>query len=321
VAFWRYPWDPRLPGLEVAWEKNSLLGMLEAAGAKLHALPTLRNLSYSPGTHAVIEIQLAPEPRRLLRRAPPAEAETLYLKVMQPSEVEHVQRAHVELLDVLPVPQCLAWSANLGVLLMDAVTGETVWERVIDRQPLPGPEVFIEILDRLAATVLPGDVVATTGSQAVTSGEILKATVPEEAGRVDELVAYCADEEDQPLTTVHGDFHENQVLLGDEGVTGIVDLDEVGPGHRVDDMAMLVGRLWASAPLDAERSADFERYALELFEGFARRLGSGRELHRRCAAVMVGRATNPFRFTSATWREETIAGLDLAERWLREGPR
>jgi hypothetical protein len=232
-----------------------------------------------------------------------------------------VQRAHVELAAALPVPRCLAWSGNLGVLLMDSVAGRSVWERVIAQESLPGPEVFLDVLDRLAATELPGELLETSGQQAVSLGEVLKATVPEESGRIDELVAYFSDEEDQPVTTVHGDFHENQVLLDDNGITGILDLDEVGPGRQIDDMAMLVGRLWSAAPLDPEAAADFERYALELFDGFARRLGSGHELHRRCGAIMVGRATNPFRFTSDTWHEETIAGLDLAERWLREGPR
>src|SRR4051794_40698845 len=35
VGYWRYPWDPRLPGLEAAWDTTMLLGMLEAARVPL----------------------------------------------------------------------------------------------------------------------------------------------------------------------------------------------------------------------------------------------------------------------------------------------
>lgn len=318
VAFWRYPWDPLLPGLEVAWDTNTLLGMLEASGVgRLQALPELRAVSYSPASHGVIEIELTTGPRRK------AQQRTLYLKLVQPDEAGHIQRAHVELADVLPVPRCLAWSGNLGLLVMDAVAGEPLWQRVLEGGPLPGPDAFLDVLDRLAGTRLSGEELDTSGEVAAASGAILKATAPDEAERVDRLLAYYAAEEPQPLTTVHGDLHENQVLLADGAaeITGIVDLDEVGPGRQIDDMAMLVGRLWSNGPIQPDHAADFERYGVELFEGFARRLGSASELHRRCGAVMVSRATNPFRHTSANWREETAAFLDVAERWMNDGPR
>jgi len=74
-------------------------------------------------------------------------------------------------------------------------------------------------------------------------------------------------------------------------------------------------------PFHGDRGPAFERCCFEYFEAFARKLGSGKELHRRAGANMFGRATNPFRYTSENWREETSRILDTAKHWIAEGPR
>src|SRR4051812_5378032 len=70
VGFWRYPWDPWLPGLGGAWGTTTLLGMLGGARGQLHALPTPRHVSYSPRPPPAIGIEPAAPPRRLPPRGP-----------------------------------------------------------------------------------------------------------------------------------------------------------------------------------------------------------------------------------------------------------
>ncbi len=46
-----------------------------------------------------------------------------------------------------------------------------------------------------------------------------------------------------PLVPPHGDFYEGNLLNTDGAVTGLLDVDAVGPGHLVDDLACFVGHV------------------------------------------------------------------------------
>src|SRR3954451_6978582 len=228
IGYWRYPWDPHLPGLEVAWDMASIVGMLEAADIQVESAPVVSHMSYAPAYHAVLRVEFEERTGRSRRKG--VSERTLYLKVVRPAEIGHIQAAHVALQGHVPSPRCLAWSASLGLLLLDEVQGRSVWELLVSGEPPPDPEVFLEVMDRLSGIELPGNPQATSGDIAVACGKTLVAVMPEEAERVTRLVDYYAAEVAQPIVTIHGDFHEDQVLLSPDGsIAGIIDLDEVGP--------------------------------------------------------------------------------------------
>ena len=53
-----------------------------------------------------------------------------------------------------------------------------------------------------------------------------------------------------PVVATHGDFHEGQLTVTRVGEgwrpSGLLDVDTVGPGHRVDDLACLVAHAIAA---------------------------------------------------------------------------
>jgi len=55
-----------------------------------------------------------------------------------------------------------------------------------------------------------------------------------------------------PVVATHGDFHEGQLTVTRVGEgwrpSGLLDVDTVGPGHRVDDLACLVAHAIALGP-------------------------------------------------------------------------
>jgi len=114
----------------------------------------------------------------------------------------------------------------------------------------------------------------------------------------------------------HGDFHDSQLLIDDAGaITGIVDLDGVAPGHRLDDLATMLGRIWTSGRTTTPGNARFDRYGQELFASFARHCDPS-DLCRRIAGVVFGRATGPFRVQHPDWQATALTRIELAEPWL-----
>ena len=55
-----------------------------------------------------------------------------------------------------------------------------------------------------------------------------------------------------PVVPVHGDFYEGNLLTADGRITGVLDVDGLGPGHRVDDLACFLGHLAVLARLSPE---------------------------------------------------------------------
>ena len=53
----------------------------------------------------------------------------------------------------------------------------------------------------------------------------------------------CSDS--GPIQPVHGDFYEANIFVSPDAshVTGVIDVDSLGPGHRVDDWACLLGHM------------------------------------------------------------------------------
>src|SRR4051794_27557987 len=152
IGCWRYPWDPVLPGLPVAWDLASVVGMLEASDIRIADAPELSSLSYSPTKHAVLRVAIQ-RARGGLRRG--SDPERLYLKVLRPPDAEAMQRRYTSLAGVVRAPRCLAWSGSLGLVLMDEVPGRSVWEMLVDGEPPPSAEAFLDARDRLATIDLP----------------------------------------------------------------------------------------------------------------------------------------------------------------------
>ena len=92
-----------------------------------------------------------------------------------------------------------------------------------------------------------------------------------------------------PVVPTHGDFHEGQLTVDRPApgapwrVAGLLDVDTVGPGHRVDDLACLVAHAVAMGP-PGERVA-------RRWESEARALADPGALAVRTAGVLLSLAS------------------------------
>jgi aminoglycoside phosphotransferase (APT) family kinase protein len=306
---WRPQDDPGLPGLALALDPHRVAGWLETVGHPLGPV-ALRRRAYRPGRRAVVEAT--------------GPAGRAFLKVVPAERVDHLAAVHDLLAGAVPTPRRLGHTAD-GVLAMTALPGTTLraalTEPPLPSDPLPSLAAVEAVLDALPPLGLP-----PRGQGALPTvrrhARLLSALLPDQRPVLDRLIDDVADRlvHDHPHVPVHGDLYEAQVLVAPEApaaVTGLLDLDTVGVGHRVDDVANLLAHL---AVLGLRGHPAVPAHLAWLTADAVARFPHA-DLHARIAARVVGLATGPFRVQTANWPAATRRRLALARTWLERGPR
>jgi hypothetical protein len=304
IGVWRVPYDPALPGLAAALDPRTAGGLvhdLGMPGGKVR--PRLR--AYRPGRRAVIELT--------------GDQTLVYLKVVRPAEVERLHRSHTDLSARFPVPPSLGFDPGLGVLALHALPGVTLRQALQDPEvALPAPEDLESLLQRLP---IPRDTAQSPSpvEQLPALSGLLSLILPNERGRIEELVERIGSETQPATVAAHGDFHEAQLLVERGKVVGVLDIDTFGQGRSGDDPATMIGHLAVLQTTSAhpDRVRD---YAETLLRRWDRRVDPI-DLHRRAAAVILALATGPFRVQRESWPIEVRRRLDLAESWVDSSDR
>jgi hypothetical protein len=298
VGVWRWPQDPALHALETATDPVRLGELLAAAGLHRTARPQVRVRSYRPGRRAVLEVT-GGGPR-------------LYVKVLRPGAVDGLRRRHDLLAPVLPVPPVLAATAD-GLVVLPEMPGAPM--RALLGPAAPVPDALDALLDRLPRGLveLPG---RPTPLQRVPHFAAMLALTADASahGLLEDLATEleAVDPGTPPTEPVHGDFYEAQLLVGAGAVTGLLDVDTAGPGHRIDEWATLLAHL----SVVALHSGPARRYGADVL-AHAERAHPRDQLRPRIAAVVLGLATGPFRVQQPGWAAHTRRRLALARQWLR----
>lgn len=312
VHVWRHPVDPLLPGLSTACDAAALTDRWRSIDPRAPLVLGLDLVTYRPLRRAVL-------------RARTSDGD-VYLKVVRPDRVADLRIRHDLFLVAEAAPMGYALTAPLaaprvlaslgeGILVLAARPEETLASAIAStprhEQPLTiDPH---ELLRALRA--LPQDAVRLERrpAWAERSEHYARAAVgrlPGHAARIGALERavrrIIADRDPGPLVATHGDFYEANVLLvggaGCRRVAAVLDVDTLGPGRLVDDLACMVGHL-----------AVLETLAPQVYPGV-------QGLVDRCLAVF-GEATDPIglRARSAAVVLSLLPGAPreaLAEAWL-----
>jgi aminoglycoside phosphotransferase len=308
VGVWRWPFDPVLPALEEAVTPSRLGRRLAGIiGDPLR----LEVVAYRPTERAVVRVE-ADDGRRL------------YVKVVRPAIAADLVEHHRRLLDAgLPVPEVVADDAGTGLIVMAELTGPTLRDLLKSRtRPWPAPAEFLDLSRRLAGAVLPSArPVRSRTADAAAHAAMLATVLPEQAARLTNLSATFGalqpESDARPRAIIHGDLHEGQIVVDESGlVRGLLDIDDVGPGDPLDDLATSLAHLRFRASTTAGGDADLDNYADDLRLAYAGEV-DGDQLDATTAAVIVGLATGPFRIQQPGWRDTVDGQLDAVERLLR----
>jgi hypothetical protein len=303
VAIWRLERDPALPGLATAFDPGAARGLLDGLDVPDGAVtPQLR--AYRPGRRAVVE--LATRKSRV------------FVKAVPPAQIERLQAVHEQMSRHLPVPRSHGWSAEHGLVVLQALPGVSLRKCLLDgRLALPDPSQIVQMLDCIPA---PDDRQAAPAQAEGAPGAavLLRAIVPECTPFIDRLTqALDTDRPSEPLVPVHGDLHEAQMTVQGGTLAGLLDIDTAGLGERIDDWATLLGHLAVLRDaLPAASARRIEPYARRLMSFADHDAAEPARLRLRIAAVILGMATGPFRVQSPAWVVDTRRRIELAGAWL-----
>jgi hypothetical protein len=102
-------------------------------------------------------------------------------------------------------------------------------------------------------------------------------------------------------------------------VVGLLDVDTYGWGRPGDDPATMIGHLdlWRHLSNQPERVRAYAESLLDVWD----RLIDSVDLRRRIAAVHLTLAPGAFRVQTADWPSETVARIEMAERWVEAAER
>lgn len=308
ASVWRWPFDPVLTGLPLAVAPAAI-------AARLDPLTTgpvrVQVVAYHPTDRAVV-------------RATDASGRSFYVKVLPPARVRAVAANHQALrAGGVPVPEVLAADETNGLLVLAAMPGSTLRDRIKSGHLSPvDPSGLSDLMDRVAQTSAPtpggGPGRAPRTQDALGHTRLIATIAPAHRAALalleQRFAAAMADVERRLGPSVHGDFHEAQLFVDAGGsVTGLIDLDDLGPGDPLDDPAVLLGHLeYRSIVLgDGAAGAALRQLITDLRAHFALRHNAS-ALDLTIAAVLVGLASGPFRIQAPDWQRLTAVVLAAA---------
>lgn len=259
VHVWRHPIDPLLPGLATACDAATL---------------TDRWRSFDPHAPLVLGLDLVTyRPlRRAVLRARTTDGD-VYLKVVRPDRVTDLRIRHDLFLVAEAAPQGYALTAPLaaprvlaslgeGILVLAARPEETLASAIAstprhDQPTSVDPHELLRALDALPRDAVLLDQRVAWAERSEHYARAAAGRLPALARRIETLDhgirSILADRDPGPVVATHGDFYEANVLLvggaGCRRVAAVLDVDTLGPGHRVDDLACMTGHLAVLASL------------------------------------------------------------------------
>ncbi|ACQ81413.1 aminoglycoside phosphotransferase [Beutenbergia cavernae DSM 12333] len=225
---WRHPHDPALPGLAAACDVATVARWLPGTA-------TLEFCSYRPLRRAVV-------------RAVGADGAAVgYLKVVRPGAATDLVRRHDLLADAgVPAPLVLT-APTPGVVLLTPAPGTPL----LDAPVRPRMADVLDVLEELGTEPLALPARPSWADRVEVHADGAVAALGTPSSRPLELAARLRrvmDAHDAgPLVATHGDLHPGNLFVADGEVSALIDVDSLGPGHRVDDVACLLAHLSQAA--------------------------------------------------------------------------
>lgn len=305
-SVWVHPADPLLPGLPLALDPARITPW---AFTRQHepADTAVELRSYRPLRRAVVLARNGDERR--------------YLKVLRRNAAVQLAERHRMLRSAgVPAP-VLAGEPVQDVVAMHPAPGTPLAELLM-RDGAAGldPAALVEVLASLPPAVLALPVRPPWAARVRDYAEGAVAVLPAEADRIRRLAAAIDDavrsSDSGPLVPTHGDFYEGNLLVADGAVSGLLDVDALGPGRLVDDLACFLGHVAVLPGLHAGY-VHVPPALVRFMRAFDQRVDPA-ALRSRAAAVTLTLVAGAGRRADGGGSAEALSRLEVAEQFLAE---
>lgn len=307
VHVWRHPDDPELPGLATACDSAAL-------SARLNSRVSLELLSYRPTRRAVV-------------RATYQSGERAYAKVVRPSHAHSLVKRHVMLTEAgVPAPEVLL-SDPSGLVLISEGVGEPLANLLASGMGERTDQVLhalVHTLDKFPAKAAELTRRPSWSERSEHYAHAAATVLPKHKERLDALARgiqhLMANSDPGPIIATHGDFYEANILMDRQTaqVSAIIDVDSLGPGYRVDDLACLLGHI-SVLPYLAPSIYQNVPEELDRWVSLCERMVDPVALMARCAGVTLSLVAGARREDGSEWMSDAEGRLAAAELWLARG--
>ncbi len=299
LVAWQHPMDPVLPGLPLA-ASPAAVAATWGEGAELISLETI---SYRPLRRAVLAADFS-------------DGRRIYLKVLRKDRAADLVARHRMLLEAgVPAPVTVGDPVSDVVALRKGEGVPLAEHFLADGAAAVRPADFIELLDALPEEVLtlPSRDAWTDRLPSYATAAVSALPVCERRIRrlEDEVLAGLQVTDRGPVVPAHGDFYEANLLLTGPQISCLLDVDSLGPGHRVDDLACFLGHLAVLPAVDfryIHAPAAFDRFARAFAEGV-----DPEALRIRAASVTLSLVSGARNTRRSGWEAQAEHRLRCAE--------
>lgn len=305
VHVWRHPNDPELPALGLACDPEQVSELL---GQPV----SVAIVSYRPT-------------RRCVVRAMADDAPVAFLKVVRPRTLPDLVRRHEVLADAgVPAPRITRVDER-GLVALTAATGRPM-ARYLSAgltDDIATLESVVGVLDDMPAAVLELPRHPSWSERVDYYGHAAATALPGEAERARAIVAtvnrMMLGSDPGPLVPTHGDFYEANIFMSSEtDVSSLLDVDAVGPGYRVDDLACLLGHVSVLPCLAPASYTEVPHNLVVWWEHLVTQVDRT-ALAARAAAVTLSLVAGAKKTHGEEWRRDALDRLAQAEHWLTLG--
>lgn len=297
VGVWRWPFDPVLVGLTAAVTPRTVAELCDLGDP--HAV-SVEVLAFRPTERAVVRVT--------------SPNETLYLKVVSPSQVDGLVRRHQLACEAgVPAPVVRQVVPELGIVVLDEVAGPLLKNEIKSGAPAwLEPDEFNRLADLFGRIDADLPHVPSRVRHAVLHADMLRAADEANTARLDQLCdAFAGFTDSIEAQTIHGDLHEGQIIVDAGRIIGVLDLDDLGTGSPLEERANLLGFLHYRSITLPDQRGRISDYAQRLRDRSPAHFDRT-ELDVASAAVLVGLATGPFRIQQPGWQHTVSTLLDHA---------
>ncbi|WP_404320511.1 phosphotransferase [Arthrobacter luteolus] len=309
LFLWLHPRDPLLPDLAWALSPEDLARDVFAPGTSPAGVG-VRVTGYRPLRRAVVHAASA--------------LDGVYLKVVLPGQAEELRHRHRLLAaSAVPAAALRPGPAHRSAVVLEQLTGTPLLRGLAAGSHGLSAGDLTGLLDELPAAALDLRRRPAWAERSRAYGQAAAALLPGQRMRVQALAAgvesLVAELDPGPVVPVHGDFYEGNLLAAAGRITGVLDVDGLGPGHRVDDLACFIGHLAVLARLSPDSALPGELAAFQAgFESAAAAAGSSpAALNARAAGVALSLVPGA-RAGRLDRESNALARLEAAEHLLAQ---
>ncbi len=212
------------------------------------------------------------------------------------------------------IPRTLGWSQDLGIVVLEALLGDSLKARMLAGQgiELGATEILtlLEMFPQATDGAPPAHDITATARHHYRM--LIDIADPQISAATEGLIGHTELRPPQDERWIHGDFHIGQIMVGADGRVALVDVDRAGIGDPLDDIATFIAHLFDFTRRRPNPAAS--KLMMDLLDAAYEKYGRV-ETRATVSAVMLALSTGAYARQEPDWKAQVLSNLEDAATW------